>query len=202
MANLANKKINPLMERIKEEFPRKLQLLYSVSPEEASDKQVYHVLSSIIVEILGAKRQSFINHTHSVGGKQIYYLSMEFLMGRSLKTSLYNLELADDIKSMLKQYDINLDKIYEYEPDAGLGNGGLGRLAACYLDGLATCEFPAMGTVSSSRSLRTAGRQSFPITGSPAVRYGSCPSPSLLSTFTSRATFMSTGTTDTTIFPM
>ena len=145
MANLANKKINPLMERIKEEFPRKLQLLYSVSPEEASDKQVYHVLSSIIVEILGAKRQSFINHTHSVGGKQIYYLSMEFLMGRSLKTSIYNLELADDIKSMLKQYDINLDKIYEYEPDAGLGNGGLGRLAACYLDGLATCEFPAMG---------------------------------------------------------
>ena len=49
MANLANKKINPLMERIKEEFPRKLQLLYSVSPEEASDKQVYHVLSSILV---------------------------------------------------------------------------------------------------------------------------------------------------------
>ena len=196
MANLANKKINPLMERIKEEFPRKLQLLYSVSPEEASDKQVYHVLSSIIVEILGAKRQSFINHTHSVGGKQIYYLSMEFLMGRSLKTSLYNLELADDIKSMLKQYDINLDKIYEYEPDAGLGNGGLGRLAACYLDGLATCEFPAMG-----HSI-CYGRQSFPITGSPAVRYGSCPSPSLLSTFTSRATFMSTGTTDTTIFPM
>ena len=97
------------------------------------------------MEILGAKRQSFINHTHSVGGKQIYYLSMEFLMGRSLKTSIYNLELADGIKSMLKQYDINLDKIYENEPDAGLGNGGLGRLAACYLDGLATMGFPAMG---------------------------------------------------------
>ena len=63
---MAIKKANPLMDRIKEEFPRKLQLLYSVSPEEASDKQVYHVLSSIIVEILGAKRQSFINHTHSV----------------------------------------------------------------------------------------------------------------------------------------
>ena len=133
------------MDRIKDEFPRKLQLLYSVSPEEASDKQVYHVLSSIIVEILGAKRQSFINHTSSVGGKQIYYLSMEFLMGRSLKTSIYNLELADGIKEMLKPYDINLDKIYEMEPDAGLGNGGLGRLAACYLDGLATMAFPAMG---------------------------------------------------------
>ena len=144
-SDMATKKANPLMDRIKEEFPRKLQLLYSVSPEEASDKQVYQVLSSIIVEILGAKRQSFINHTHSVGGKQIYYLSMEFLMGRSLKTSIYNLELADGIKSMLKQYDINLEKIYEHEPDAGLGNGGLGRLAACYLDALATTGFPAMG---------------------------------------------------------
>ena len=142
---MATKKANPLMDRIKEEFPKKLQLLYSVSPEEASDKQVYHVLSSIIVEILGAKRQSFINHTYSVGGKQVYYLSMEFLMGRSLKTSLYNLELAEGVKNMLKQYDINLDKIYENEPDAGLGNGGLGRLAACYLDALATTGFPAMG---------------------------------------------------------
>ena len=142
---MATKKINPLIDKIKEEFPRKLQLLYSVSPEEASDKQVYHVLSSMIVEILGAKRQSFINHTNSVGGKQIYYLSMEFLMGRSLKTSIYNLELAEGLTNLLKQYDINLEKIYEMEPDAGLGNGGLGRLAACYLDGLATVSFPAMG---------------------------------------------------------
>ncbi len=142
---MANKKENPLMEKIRYEFPRKLQLLYSVSPEEASDKQVYHVLSSIVKDILAAKRQSFVNHTNSVGGKQIYYLSMEFLMGRSLKTSIYNLELADGIRSMLKEYDITLDKIYDYEPDAGLGNGGLGRLAACYLDALATEGLPAMG---------------------------------------------------------
>lgn len=142
---MVSKKVNPLMEQIKKIFPEKLQSLYSVSPEEASDKQVYQVLSAIIVEILGRKRQSFINHTHSVGGKQVYYLSMEFLMGRSLKTSIYNLELADDIRDMLKEYDINLDKIYDYEPDAGLGNGGLGRLAACYLDALATTAHPAMG---------------------------------------------------------
>ena len=139
------KKTNPLIEQIKQDFPKKLQALYSVTPEEASDKQVYQVLSSIVVEILASKRQSFINHTHSVGGKQIYYLSMEFLMGRSLKTSLYNLELADDVRAFLKEHTINLDKVYEYEPDAGLGNGGLGRLAACYLDGLATTGFPAMG---------------------------------------------------------
>ena len=142
---MATKKENPLMEQIKKDFPEKLQMLYNVSPEEASDKQVYQVLSSIIVSILEKKRQSFVNHTHSVGGKQIYYLSMEFLMGRSLKTSIYNLELADDIRSMLKEYDINLDKIYDNEPDAGLGNGGLGRLAACYLDALATEGYPAMG---------------------------------------------------------
>lgn len=85
---MATKKANPLMEKIKQEFPQKLQALYNVSPEEASDKQVYQVLSSIIVDILGNKRQSFVNRTHSVGGKQIYYLSMEFLMGRSLKTSI------------------------------------------------------------------------------------------------------------------
>ena len=142
---MATKIPNPMMEKIRQDFPKKLQTLYSVTPEEASDKQVYQVLSSIIVEILATKRQSFINHTHSVGGKQIYYLSMEFLMGRSLKTSLYNLEIASEVRAMLKEHTINLDKVFDHEPDAGLGNGGLGRLAACYLDGLATTGFPAMG---------------------------------------------------------
>ena len=131
---MSNKQVNPLMEKVSQAFPEKLHALYNVSPEEASDKQVYHVLSSIVVDILGKKRQNFMNHTHSVGGKQIYYLSMEFLMGRSLKTSLYNLGIVDDVKSMLAHSGINLDKIYDQEPDAGLGNGGLGRLAACYKD--------------------------------------------------------------------
>ena len=142
---MSNKQINPLMEKISQAFPERLHAIYNVSPEEASDKQVYHVLSSIVVDILGKKRQSFMNHTHSVGGKQIYYLSMEFLMGRSLKTNLYNLGIVDDVKAMLAHAGINLDKIYDQEPDAGLGNGGLGRLAACYLDGLATTAMPAMG---------------------------------------------------------
>ena len=139
------KSTNPLMTKVKTDFLEKLKTQYNVAPEEASDKQVYQVLSSIIVEILKKKRQSFVNHTNSVGGKQIYYLSMEFLMGRSLKTSIYNLELADDITAMLKEYGITLDRIYDNEPDAGLGNGGLGRLAACYLDALATQAYPAMG---------------------------------------------------------
>ncbi len=144
---MATKKTSPspIMEKIRQDFPVKLHALFNVTPEEASDKQVYQVLSSIVVEALSEKRQSFINRTHSVGGKQIYYLSMEFLMGRSLKTSLYNLEIADDVRAMLKEYTVNLDKVFEHEPDAGLGNGGLGRLAACYLDALAATAFPAMG---------------------------------------------------------
>ena len=130
---------------LKQELLSRLRTQFNVTPSEASDKQVYQVLSAMIVEILREKRQSFINKCHSNGRKQIYYLSMEFLMGRSLKTSLYNLELVEDISKILGEYDINLDKIYEYEPDAGLGNGGLGRLAACYMDALATQAYPAMG---------------------------------------------------------
>ena len=131
--------------KIKENFLNKLELQFNVEPSQASDKQIYQALSAIIVEELKKKRQKFINKVHSDGKKQVYYLSMEFLMGRSLKTSLYNLEIVKDVEKMLKEYDIRLDDIYEYEPDAGLGNGGLGRLAACYLDALATQAFPAMG---------------------------------------------------------
>ena len=133
------------MKKIKENFLNKLELQFNVEPSQASDKQIYQALSAIIVEELKKKRQKFINKVHSDGKKQVYYLSMEFLMGRSLKTSLYNLEIVKDVEKMLKEYDIRLDDIYEYEPDAGLGNGGLGRLAACYLDALATQAFPAMG---------------------------------------------------------
>ena len=91
-----------------------------------------------LVEKLKHKRQHFINKTNSVGGKNVYYLFMEFLMGRSLKTTLYNLELADDVRAILQDYHINLDSIFECETDAGLGNGGLDHLATCYLDSMAT----------------------------------------------------------------
>lgn len=139
MANVKN------TAEIKQELITRLQSLFNVSPDEASDKQFYQALSSIIMEMLKKKRQLYINKAHSCGKKQVYYLSMEFLMGRSLKTSLYNLELVDDVRKILKEFDVNLDKVYDYEPDAGLGNGGLGRLAACYLDALATQAHPAMG---------------------------------------------------------
>ena len=132
-------------EAIKQQFTETLQKNYNISPDEASDKQVYKTLSTIVVNILKEKRQHFITNAHSLGQKQVYYLSMEFLMGRSLKTSLYNLEIVDDVRSALKDFGVNLNRIYDCEPDAGLGNGGLGRLAACYLDALATQAHPATG---------------------------------------------------------
>ena len=66
-------------------------------------------------------------------------------MGRSLKNTLYNLNLTEEAERVLSSYGVKLDALYELEPDAGLGNGGLGRLAACFLDGLATEGIPAMG---------------------------------------------------------
>ena len=130
---------------IKQELERVLKADYNAAPDAASDLQVYNALSSIVMRYLSEKRNSFNNKINSEGKKQVYYLSMEFLMGRSLKTSLYNLEIVEDVRSILSEYKINLEQIYENEPDAGLGNGGLGRLAACYLDAMATQEIPAMG---------------------------------------------------------
>ena len=132
-------------EDFEEKLRNELQVEFNVTPIDASDNQIYKALSSVVVEILRAKRRKFRNKTHSAGRKEIYYISMEFLMGRSLKTSLFNLGINEMVEEVLKSWDVNLDMIYEYEPDAGLGNGGLGRLAACYLDGLATDAYPAMG---------------------------------------------------------
>lgn len=132
-------------DEFKEQLIDSLQLNFNVTPEEASEAQIYKALSKIVVDILRKKRRHFMNRIHSQGKKQVYYLSMEFLMGRSLKTSLYNLEIVDTVADVLKEMDINIERIYENEPDAGLGNGGLGRLAACYLDALATQGYPAMG---------------------------------------------------------
>ena len=132
-------------ESLKDEIVKVLDINYLVKPENASDKQIYDALSSIVVRELVHKRHAYTTKVHSEGRKQVYYISMEFLMGRSLKTSLYNLGLVSAAEGALKKLGISLNSIYEQEPDAGLGNGGLGRLAACYLDGLATDGYPATG---------------------------------------------------------
>ncbi len=142
---MADKKAKSQKDQIRESLVQILESDFNVTVHEASDVQIYRALSTVIVSMLKAKRARFVNNANSLGRKQVYYLSMEFLMGRSLKASLSNLGITEQVASVLNEYDIKLDKIYDCEPDAGLGNGGLGRLAACYLDGLATCAYPAMG---------------------------------------------------------
>lgn len=129
----------------KEAISSKLSHYFGVSVEEASDEQFYKALSLVVKEFMHEGNREFRQRADKSDTKKIYYLSMEFLMGRSLKNNLYNLGLTNVMKEALKDFGIKLEKLYECEPDAGLGNGGLGRLAACYLDGLATQGYMGMG---------------------------------------------------------
>ncbi len=123
----------------------KLSRYFGVIPSEASREQLYKAVVMSVRDIMLEKRQKFHIKTKTAKAKRVYYLCMEFLMGRSLKNSIYNLGIGRAIAEALKPYNVTLEELYEEEPDAGLGNGGLGRLAACFLDGLATQDYPAMG---------------------------------------------------------
>ena len=124
---------------------RKLSHNFGVSPKQASDEIFYKACVMVLLEIMGERKAEFKKKADEQESKTVYYLSMEFLMGRSLKNNLYNLELTDAMEGALKKFKVKLENLYEFEPDAGLGNGGLGRLAACFLDGLSTGGYSAMG---------------------------------------------------------
>ena len=123
----------------------KLSHFFGVTPQEASYEQFYKAIAMIVRDMMSDGRTEFEEKADQGSAKHVYYLCMEFLMGRSLKNNLYNLGLTDVFSRVLADYDIKMDNLYESEPDAGLGNGGLGRLAACYLDGLATQGYLATG---------------------------------------------------------
>ena len=146
MKGVINRMKSPFTkEELRRQLDGILEFDFRTDAQNATITQVYRALSSIVVNYLKEKRHNFMHDCNSKGRKQVYYLSMEFLMGRSLKTSLYNLGMQDAAAECLKDMGIKIDSIYDEEPDAGLGNGGLGRLAACYMDGLATCDYPATG---------------------------------------------------------
>ena len=130
------------MKYTKREFEKllkdKLMSECNVTLDTASADQIYRCLAMITRQIMSDRQKQFQSKVLGEGKKQVYYLCMEFLMGRSLRTSLFNLGLNEVAESVLADADIKIDTIYDQEPDAGLGNGGLGRLAACYLDGMAT----------------------------------------------------------------
>ena len=117
----------------------------NVTLDMASADQIYRCLAAITRQIMSDRQKKFQAKVLGEGKKQVYYLCMEFLMGRSLRTSLFNLGLNEVAESVLADADVKIDTIYDQEPDAGLGNGGLGRLAACYLDGMATDCIPGTG---------------------------------------------------------
>ena len=123
----------------------KLSHLFGVEPEDATNDQFYRVLSIISRDMVRDIRRDFNAESKEAGQKKVYYLCMEFLMGRSLKNTLYNLNMTETARKVLDGFGVKLDKLYDCEPDAGLGNGGLGRLAACYLDALANQGYRGMG---------------------------------------------------------
>lgn len=123
----------------------KLSHFFGVTPDTATDEQYYKSVAMILRDELSEMNSAFRHTASGQDSKQVYYLCMEFLMGRSLKNNLYNLGLTDVFSEALKGFGVKLEKLYALEPDAGLGNGGLGRLAACYLDGLATTGIQSMG---------------------------------------------------------
>ena len=123
----------------------KLSHFFGVNPDDATDQQYYQAVALIVKDLMHEGVRERRKKADAAQAKRVYYLSMEFLMGRSLKNNLYNLNLTKTFQSALKELGVSLEKLYDCEPDAGLGNGGLGRLAACYLDGLATQGYSSMG---------------------------------------------------------
>jgi starch phosphorylase len=132
-------------DRYKEMFLEKLQTMYGKSLEEASDMDKYMALGSVVRDRIGKRWVETNARYLKKGDKQMYYFSLEFLLGRLLGSNLTNLGRWDACYAAMKELGLDLDALEEIEADAGLGNGGLGRLAACFLDSLASLGLPGHG---------------------------------------------------------
>ncbi|MDD7772096.1 MAG: glycogen/starch/alpha-glucan phosphorylase [Firmicutes bacterium] len=119
--------------------------LFGCTLEEATKQQIYKALCTTVREIMYDRRREFKKSYQGDGRKQVYYMSMEFLVGTSLHNNLYNLGMEKEFTQALQTHGIDIHALYEMEPDAGLGNGGLGRLASCYMDSLTGLDYPATG---------------------------------------------------------
>lgn len=130
-------------QKIKEGIERYLKVKHGVKLKDAQDYEIFNAISlTILEEIINDWNKT--TETYSKG-RMAYYLSAEFLMGRALGNNLMNLGIYDEVKETLEELNIDLNKIEEMEEDAGLGNGGLGRLAACFIESAATMEMPLIG---------------------------------------------------------
>ncbi len=126
---------------LKEKIEDKLASHFGISPQDATSEEIFSACAILLREMAARKRvKNTMPHE-----RELHYLSMEFLMGRSLSKNAFNLGIADELESALREMGFEPADIFEAEPDAGLGNGGLGRLAACYMDSMASLDLPATG---------------------------------------------------------
>lgn len=137
--------LTPATVEVKKNLETKLSRHFGCTPAEASREQMYKAAALCVRDILTEKRQQFKQKVNKEGAKRVYYMCMEFLVGRSLKTNLCNLGITEEYRAALCEMGFELEELYECEPDAGLGNGGLGRLAACFMDSLSSLDYPATG---------------------------------------------------------
>jgi starch phosphorylase len=132
-------------EEFKENFLKKLEMMCGKSFGESTKRDQYFTLGNMVREYVSTNWINTNERYRTTREKQVYYLSIEFLLGRLLHHNLLNLGIKDVVKKGLEDLGIDLYELEEIEPDAGLGNGGLGRLAACFMDSLASLNFPGHG---------------------------------------------------------
>lgn len=130
---------------IMENLRRKMSGYFGATPDTATEKQIYKSVILCVKDILTQKRSEYKEQIKLQQSKKVYYICMEFLIGRLLKNNLKNLGLEDTFSEVLSDLGYSLDALYAEEPDPGLGNGGLGRLAACFMDSLTTLDYPSTG---------------------------------------------------------
>ncbi len=145
MAVKTTKKLTPNQELLKSEIIGKINRHFGKILEEATPHMVYAACALTVRDRIMEKWAVSHKEVKEEGSKKLYYLSFEFLMGRLLCTNILNLMQTDDYKAVLEDLGYSLQEVAELENDAGLGNGGLGRLAACFIDSLTTLDLPAYG---------------------------------------------------------
>ena len=127
------------------EFKNRIEKRYIVKLSDASLRQKYNVLGEMVSEAISENWLTTNTYLKENNLKEVYYFSMEFLMGRLITNNIMNLGLRDVIDKGFNLVDIDINEVENYEADAGLGNGGLGRLAACFLDSIASIGYPGYG---------------------------------------------------------